>query len=32
VHFLDGGEPGVETSVFHLLLMVTHGRWWWPMS
>ena len=24
---LDGGEPGVEASVFHLLLMVTHGRW-----
>ena len=23
---LDGGEPSVEASVFHLLLMVTHGR------
>ena len=23
---LDGGEPGVEASMFHLLLMVTHGR------
>ena len=23
---LNGGEPGVEASVFHLLLMVTHGR------
>ena len=23
---LNGGEPGVEVSVFHLLLMVTHGR------
>ena len=22
---LDGGEPGVETSVLHLLLMVTCG-------
>ena len=22
---LNGGEPGVEASVFHLLLMVTHG-------
>ena len=22
---LNGGEPGVEVSVFHLLLMVTHG-------
>jgi hypothetical protein len=25
--FLDGGEPGVETSVLHLLLMISHGRW-----
>ena len=24
---LDGGEPGVKASVFHLLVMVTHGRW-----
>ena len=24
---LNGGEPSVEASVFHLLLMVTHGRW-----
>jgi hypothetical protein len=32
LHFLDGCEPGVEMSVFHLLLMVTHGRRWWPMS
>ena len=23
---LDGSEPNVEASVFHLLLMVTHGR------
>ena len=23
---LDGGKPSVEASVFHLLLMVTHGR------
>ena len=23
---LDGGEPGVEASMFHLLVMVTHGR------
>ena len=23
---LVGSEPGVEASVFHLLLMVTHGR------
>ena len=23
---LSGGEPGVEASVFHLLLMVIHGR------
>ena len=23
---LNGGEPGVEASMFHLLLMVTHGR------
>ena len=23
---LDGSEPGVEASVFHLLLIVTHGR------
>ena len=23
---LDGGENGVEASMFHLLLMVTHGR------
>ena len=23
---LDGGEPSVEASVFHLLLMVTHGE------
>jgi hypothetical protein len=23
---LDGSEPGVEVSMFHLLLMVTHGR------
>ena len=22
---LDGGEPGVETSVLHLLLMITYG-------
>jgi hypothetical protein len=27
VSFLDDGEPSIETSVFHLLLMVTHGRW-----
>jgi hypothetical protein len=25
--FLDGGEPSVKTSVLHLLLMITHGRW-----
>ena len=25
---LNGGEPSVEASVFHLLLMVTHG---WQM-
>ena len=25
---LDGGEPGVKASVFHLLLIVTHG---WQM-
>jgi hypothetical protein len=25
--FLDGGEPGVETSVVYLLLMISHGRW-----
>jgi len=24
---LDGGEPGVKTSVLQLLLMITHGRW-----
>ena len=23
---LNGGEPGVKASMFHLLLMVTHGR------
>ena len=23
---LNGGEPGVEASMFHLLVMVTHGR------
>ena len=23
---LNGGEPSVNASVFHLLLMVTHGR------
>jgi hypothetical protein len=25
--FLNGGEPGVETSMLHLLLMKSHGRW-----
>jgi hypothetical protein len=25
--FLDGDELGVKTSMLHLLLMVTHGRW-----
>jgi hypothetical protein len=25
--FLDGGEPSVETSVLHLLFMISHGRW-----
>ena len=24
---LDGGKPSVKASMFHLLLMVTHGRW-----
>ena len=24
---LNGGEPGVKASVFHGLLMVTHGQW-----
>ena len=24
---LNGGELGVKASVFHLLVMVTHGRW-----
>ena len=23
--FLDGGEPSVETSILHLLLMITYG-------
>ena len=27
---LNGGEPGVEVNVFHLLLMVTHG--WWMVA
>ena len=27
---LDGGELGVKASVFHLLLMVTHG--WWMVA
>ena len=27
---LNGGEPGVKASVFHLLLMVTHG--WWMVA
>jgi hypothetical protein len=25
--FLDGGEPGVKTSVLHMLLMVSRGQW-----
>jgi hypothetical protein len=28
--FLYGGEPGVKTSMLHLLLMISHG--WWMMA